>query len=31
VSSRALRRLPAQIRAFPLPFTTGELLAVARV
>lgn len=28
--SRALRRMPAAIRAFPLPFTTGELLAVAR-
>ncbi len=29
--ARALRRMPARIRAFPLPFTTGELLAVARV
>lgn len=29
--ARALGRMPAQIRAFPLPFTTGELLAVARV
>jgi 2-polyprenyl-3-methyl-5-hydroxy-6-metoxy-1,4-benzoquinol methylase len=28
--ARALRRMPEQIRAFPLPFTTGELLAVAR-
>jgi SAM-dependent methyltransferase len=28
--ARALRRMPEPIRAFPLPFTTGELLAVAR-
>jgi 2-polyprenyl-3-methyl-5-hydroxy-6-metoxy-1,4-benzoquinol methylase len=29
--ARALRRMPQMIRAFSLPFTTGELLAVARV
>ena len=28
--ARALRRLPQPVRALPLPFTTGELLAVAR-
>jgi 2-polyprenyl-3-methyl-5-hydroxy-6-metoxy-1,4-benzoquinol methylase len=28
--ARVLRRMPEQIRAFPLPFRTGELLAVAR-
>jgi 2-polyprenyl-3-methyl-5-hydroxy-6-metoxy-1,4-benzoquinol methylase len=27
--ARALRRMPQPIRAFPLPFTTGELLAIA--
>lgn len=29
--ARALRRMPQTIRALPLPFTTGELLAIARV
>jgi 2-polyprenyl-3-methyl-5-hydroxy-6-metoxy-1,4-benzoquinol methylase len=29
--ARALRRMPALLRTFPLPFTTGELLAIARV
>jgi 2-polyprenyl-3-methyl-5-hydroxy-6-metoxy-1,4-benzoquinol methylase len=29
--ARALRRMPRSIRSLPLPFTTGELLAVARV
>jgi 2-polyprenyl-3-methyl-5-hydroxy-6-metoxy-1,4-benzoquinol methylase len=28
--ARALRRMPETIRSFPLPFTTGELLAIAR-
>jgi 2-polyprenyl-3-methyl-5-hydroxy-6-metoxy-1,4-benzoquinol methylase len=28
--ARALRRLPQPVRTLPLPFTTGELLAVAR-
>ena len=28
--ARALRRMPGTIRSFPLPFTTGELLAIAR-
>lgn len=27
--ARALRRVPQPIRTFPLPFTTGELLAIA--
>jgi hypothetical protein len=29
--ARALRHMPSSLRALPLPFTTGELLAVARV
>jgi SAM-dependent methyltransferase len=29
--ARALKRMPQKLRALPLPFTTGELLAVARV
>jgi 2-polyprenyl-3-methyl-5-hydroxy-6-metoxy-1,4-benzoquinol methylase len=28
--ARALRRMPQTIRALPLPFTTGELLAIAQ-
>jgi 2-polyprenyl-3-methyl-5-hydroxy-6-metoxy-1,4-benzoquinol methylase len=29
--ARALRRMPQSIRTFPLPFTTGELLAIAQI
>ena len=28
--ARMLRRMPTAIRSFPLPFTTGELLAIAQ-